>query len=263
MRRSYALILALPLLLNGCGGGSSNSNSSPSLGSISGNWQMSLQKSNSTLQPKTQSGFLVQNGGNVAGSVLFTDIPCSGIGGVTGTVSGTDVSLVVDPVGVEVNLSGTVGSGQTAMSGNYTILSTGCSGTETAPQTGTWTASLVSPFSGNIQGTFASTPHSTTYAITGSVKQGSNTGVSTAPLTGTMNATGYCFAAANITGSIGGTAVVIDLADTDGVEVGQIIGTSSLDGTSFTGTYQILGLGSTVPPPCGDGDSGAVTFSLS
>src|ERR1700679_526355 len=153
MRRSYALILALPLLLNGCGGGSSNSNSSSASGSISGNWQMSLQKSNSTLQPKTQSGFLVQNGGNVAGSVLFTDIPCSGIGGVTGTVSGTDVSLVVDPVGVEVNLSGTVGSGQTAMSGNYTILSTGCSGTETAPQTGTWTASLVSPFSGNIQGT--------------------------------------------------------------------------------------------------------------
>ncbi|HTC49484.1 MAG TPA: hypothetical protein VK722_19340 [Candidatus Aquilonibacter sp.] len=263
MRRSYALILALPLLLNGCGSGSSNSNSSSSSGSISGNWQMSLQKSNSTLQPKTQSGFLVQNGENVGGSVLFTDIPCSGIGNVTGTVSGTDVSLVVDPVGIEVNLSGTVGSGQTSMSGNYTILSTGCSGTETAPQTGAWTANLVSPFSGNIQGTFVSTPHSATYAITGSVKQGSNTGVSTAPLTGTMSATGYCFATANITGSIGGTAVVIDLADTDGVEVGQIIGTSSLDGTSFAGTYQILGLGSTVPPPCGDGDSGTVTFSLS
>lgn len=259
MQRKILLLLALPLLMTACGGSSKSVSSS---GAISGNWEMSLQKSDSTLAPKTQSGFLLQNGNIVTGGVIFTDIPCSGVGSVAGTINGTAISLVVDPTGTSVNLSGIIGAGQTSMSGDYTILSTGCGGSQTAPQQGTWTANLVAPLSGNIQGSFSSNVHSTTYTMTGQVTQGANTGVSSAPLTGTLTATGYCFTTANIVGSISGTAVVFNLVDPDGTQIGQVAGTTTLDGTSMTGTYQVLGLGTGAAPGCVDGDSGTVTLTL-
>jgi hypothetical protein len=254
------LLLAVPLLLSACGDSSKKDPTSP--GALSGNWQMSLQKANSTLAPKTQSGFLSQSGETISGSLMFTDIPCSGIGSVNGTVTGSNISFEVLPTGVTVNLTGTVGSGQSSMSGNYTILSTGCSGSQSAPQTGTWTANLVTPLKGNIQGTLSSKTHNTSYALTGSISQGANNGTSNAPLTGTISATGYCFTSVNIAGAISGTSVAINLVDADGVEVGQVNGASSLDGTTVTGTYQVLGLGKGAAAGCVDGDSGTMTLTL-
>ena len=215
--------------------------------------------------PKTQSGFLIQNGGTVTGSVIFTDQPCSGVGGVTGTVSGTAISLLVSPTGVNVNLSGTIGSGQNSMSGNYTTLSTGCSATDVAPGTGIWTANRVKPLSGNIQGTLTSKDESLSpVTVTGKVSQGPNTGISAVPLTGSLSATDYCFSTADISGVISGTSVLMNLVSSDGTQIGQVSGTTSLDGTFITGTYQVMGQGKGAEPnpPCVEGDHGTVTLNL-
>jgi hypothetical protein len=215
--------------------------------------------------PKTQSGFLIQNGGTVTGSVIFTDQPCSGVGSVTGTVSGAAISLLVNPTGVNVNLSGTIASSQNSMSGNYTTLSTGCSATNVAPGTGVWTANRVKPLSGNIQGTFTSKDESLSpVTVTGKVSQGPNTGISTVPLTGNLSATDYCFSTANISGVISGTSVLMNLVSSDGTQIGQVSGTTSLDGTFITGTYQVMGQGKGAEPnpPCVEGDHGTVTLTL-
>jgi hypothetical protein len=86
--------------------------------------------------------------------------------------------------------------------------------------------------------------------------------VSSATLSGTLSPTGYCFATSTIVGSISGTSVVMNLVNSDGAQLGQIIGTSSLDGTTMTGTYQVMGQGKGAAPGCVDGDSGTVTLAL-
>ena len=260
MQLRIALLIALLLFFTGCG--SSDNKSSSSSVSASGNWQMSLQKSDSSLTPKTQSGFLVQTNDAIVGSVIFIDTPCSGVGNVNGTVSGSAVTLNVASTGLSIILTGTIAPGQTSMSGNYTILSTGCTGSQSGPQLGAFTANMVSPLSGNITGTFLSNTGATSYAVTGQVKQGANTGDSTTPLTGSLSFTGFCYATANIVGSISGTSVVMNLVNANGAQIGQINGTSSLDGTLLSGKYQYLEQGSGAPKGCGSGGSGTFTFSL-
>ena len=156
-----------------------------------------------------------------------------------------------------------VGSDQASMTGTYVILASGCQATGVNTQeTGTWTANLVKPVSGNIQGTFTSTRLGTALPVTGQISQGQNTGVSYAPLTGNLSINGYCFTSANIAGVVSGTAVVINLVNSSGVEIGQVTGTSTLDGTSVTGTYHIIPQGPGGTPPCVDGDGGTVTLTL-
>jgi hypothetical protein len=261
MPRRITFFLILPLLLSSCG--DSSKSTDPSSGLLSGNWEMSLQKDSSTLAPKTQSGFLTQSGDAITGSLLLTDTPCTGIGSVSGTLSGSNVTLNLAPTGLTVSLTGTVGAGQTSMSGTYTILAAGCSGSETAPQSGTWTANLVTALSGTVQGTLTSTSSGSSAPISGTISQGSNTGSSTAALSGTLTATNYCFASINIAGTISGTGVALNLVDTDGVEVGLVNATTSLDGTTVTGTYQVLAQGAGSPPGCGDGDNGTLTLTVS
>ena len=223
---------------------------------------MSLQKSDSSLTPKTQSGFLVQTNDAIVGSMIFIDSPCSGVGNASGSVNGSAVTLNLASTGLSVILTGTIAPGQTSMSGNYTILSTGCSGPQSAPQMGAFTANMVSPLSGNITGTFVANNVGTTYAVTGQVTQGANTGDSTTPLTGSLSFTGFCYTTANIVGSISGTSVVMNLVNANGGQIGQVTGTSSLDGTLLSGKYQYLGLGTGAPKGCGSGGSGTFAFSL-
>jgi hypothetical protein len=262
MQHKIAFLLILTSFLTACGS-SNSSNSDPSSGSIAGNWQMSLQPSNSKLSPRAQSGFLAQNGNNLTGSLLLTDVPCTGIGSVTGTMSGSNVSLTISPTGLLLNLTGTVGSGQTSMSGDYNILSTGCSSTNTAPQDGTWTANLIPPFNGNFTGQFSPSTGASPYSISGQLTQGSSTGQSTAPITGTLTITGFsCLASANLTGSVSGTSVVLNLVDSEGSQLGEMYATSSLDASSMSGTYKYVGQGSTGIPGCKSGSGGTFTLSL-
>jgi hypothetical protein len=78
-------------------------------------------------------------------------------------------------------------------------------------------------------------------------------------LTGNLSATGYCFATANITGVVSGTTEVISLVNPAGVQIGQMNLTSSTDGTTLTGSYNLL---PQPEPPCGDGTSGTVTLTV-
>jgi hypothetical protein len=261
MRCRLIVLVALLFVLISCSSTSSKTDPAAANGVLTGNWQMSLQPSNSKLKPNPQSGFLLQTADAVTGSVNVTDAPCSGIADVNGTVTGTAVSLSMNPSGIEISLTGTLGSGNTSMSGDFTILSTGCSGTETAPQTGTWTADMVSPVTGNIAGTFTSNHTGLAYSVSGQTTQGPNTGVSNAALSGNLSVTGYCFASATINGVVSGTSVVMNMIAADGSQIGQVNATTSLDGTTLTGTYNILSLGKE-NPPCGDGDSGKVSFTL-
>lgn len=254
-----SLVLALPILASGCGSGSTPPTSSS--GSLAGNWQMTMSPSDGNPEVKTESGFLLQNGDVVTGSVAVVDDPCSGIGSVTGTVTGTAVTLLVSPVGIQIDLNGSLGSDPTSMQGTYTIDTTGCASRQTAPQSGTWTANLVTPLNGSFSGTFTSTRFATTYTVSGQVSQGGNTGASNAPLSGNLSApAGYCFTSVNITGVVSGTGVVMNLVDSTGAQVGQVTGASSLDGTSVTGKYSLI------PQSTGDtcvaGDLGDVTFTL-
>jgi hypothetical protein len=251
--------------MTGCGGSSSKPAAS---GALSGNWQMTLLKTDTTTIYKTQTGSLIQTGDDITGSVISINDPCSGVGSVTGSVSGDSVALSISPVGTSVTLSGTIANPPKSMSGTYTILSLGCAGSQTAPQVGNFTANLVSPVSGNITGTFAGKNSGPTYAVTGTVTQGANTGQSSTPLTGSLtfaasgSGPGFCYASANIVGSISGTSVVMNLVQTDGSQIGQIFGTATLDGTLVAGTYDYLGLGKGAGSNCVDGSSGAVNFSI-
>ena len=254
------LVLVSLLLATACGSSSKPSSSSDS---ISGNWQMSLTPSGTSFAP-TQSGFLLESNGTVTGAMNFAiSTACVGVGNVTGTVNGSDVSLLLSPSGLTVELTGTIPS-TGFMTGNYTILSSGCSGEYSAPQTGTWTASQVTPLSGTIQGTFTST-FGPVYSMSGQLAQGSNTGVSSAGLSGNLATTGYCFfSSATLTGTISGTSVVLNIVGSDGTQLGEVVGTASLDGTLVTGTYKMLGFGVGLgyTPPCVNGDSGTVTLAL-
>jgi|SRR5277367_1528045 len=259
MQRRIGLWLAVPLLMAGCGGSSSTKTSSSSL---SGNWLISMTKTDHPTIIHTQSGFLLQNGDNITGNVVFNDAPCSGVASVNGTVSGSSVSLAVNPVGTAITLTGAVSSSQPPMSGNYTILSTGCSGSQSAPEEGAWTASQVSPLSGTISGTLMSSS-GTTYQVTGKVSQGPNTGASEAPLSGTLTVTDYCFTTANILGTISGTSITMNLVNPDGTEIGQLNGTTSLDGSTVNpATYHIVPQGVGGTAPCVDGANGTAMLAI-
>jgi hypothetical protein len=254
-----ALLSASSWLAMSCGNDPINP-SAPAPGPLSGNWQMSLQPSNPDLFTKNQSGFLVEDGTNLTGSMLFTDLQCTGTGNAAGTINGADVSLTVTPTGLEVNLTGTIASNPLSMSGTYTILATGCTGNAASPQSGTWTANPVTPLKGTYQGTLSSNKAGTTFSLTTQLTQGANGASSSAPLTGTVSATGYCFPTANVTGAVSGTSVVMNLVNSSGAQIGQINGTSSLNGTSMTGSFLISSLGKE-SPPCQSGDAGTFTVS--
>jgi len=264
-----ASLPALLMVLSACGGGSTAStSSSSSTPAISGNWQMSLQKS-STAKPETLSGFLVGTANSISGSAVYAGTSCAGIGTVTGTVGGSNVTLTVNPTGLNINLTGTLGSDRASMSGTYILLATGCG----KPETGTFTGNLVQPLNGNLSGTLSSGSGSV-YPVTGQVSQSQSTG-SSAPLAGTLTAGSSgstCFPSgttANISGLISGESVVVDIVDTTGDELGQVSGEwPSLDPTatppitkpSLTGTYKIVSQGPK-GTPCAKGDSGTVCLS--
>lgn len=266
MHRRIGFLLSLSLLMSACGNSKSDPTSSSS--SVSGNWQISLTETGGTKVSGTQSGSLLQNNDAVTGSLIFTDSPCSGVGSVQGSVSGTAVSLTVNTTGAEINLTGAMGSssctaGQTCMSGAYTTLSTGCIAGKSIPSAGTWIATLVPPLSGNVTGSF-SKKGVTTATVTGTVTQGSNSGTSTTPLSGSLTFTGgFCYSSANIVGSISGTSVVMNLVDSNGVQIGEVVGTtSSTNGTSLDGTYDYVGLGSGAAKACRDGNSGTANLQI-
>jgi len=214
---------------------------------ISGNWQLTLTRHNST-QQWIFSGFLVQSGSNVTGSFVLNS-GCQGVGPVSGTLSGQNLQFTVGTFGQDFSLTATLpsgGSSQTSMSGQFSTLQGGCVGFESS---GTWTAVRIPPLSGPFQGSFVALgQNAMTVNVNGSLAQGPNVGASNASLTGTLNATGspsFCsyIGNATVTGLITGTSVTLNIYGPDGSLIGQVPGppnppaTVTVDGSSLTGTF--------------------------
>ena len=248
----FPMVVLLSGLL-ACGGGTSTPPATA--GAVSGNWQFILQKT-PTAQPRIQSGFLLQSGRSVSGSLLLNG-SCATVGPVMGTITGGSISLVVSNTGQTVQLDGTVASGATAMSGTYTILAQGCGSSEN----GTWSATLIRPLNGSFHGTFTSSHQGgSVFSASGSIAQEINTGANVATLTGTITSTGSpCLSTANISGAISGTNVVLTFIAGNGTQIGQVIAQSTPDASSLTGNYLF---GSQRAGACFSGDAGRVSINL-
>jgi hypothetical protein len=264
MRSLRASSLLLVIVLTACGGTGSSKTKQPT---ISGNWQFALQ-STTYSETETASGFLVQSPkGVVSGGVLLSGqtvsgtTECQGVGSATGQATGSNLSLAVTPAGQTLNFTGTSANSSTTMSGNYSILASGCGQTEV----GTWTAQQVSPLTGSFQATFTSTfTVGLVFQFSGTVTQSANTGGSTATLLGTMTSSNSpCFSSATIQGVISGTSLVFNLFTADGIALGKYTGTVTTDGTSIAGPYRFSNPSDpNILAGCGGGDGGTAAFTV-
>lgn len=244
------------LLLTSCGG--SNSDVPPKAANLAGNWQMTLQRQDTT-SAKTESGFLVQSGDALTGEFLLNgDTNCAGVGSAVGQISGSNVAISVSQIGQTVNLTGAFGTTPSSISGNYSILAAPCG----SNQVGAWTATQVQPFSGNLQGTFTSTFSSgLVFSFSGTVTQGANSGTTSAALTGKMTSTNApCFTSANLQGSISGTSVVLNIVSAEGTALGQIHGTTAANVSTTNAIYDFTN--SQQPPLNGCQDFGTAVLTV-
>lgn len=233
---SVLFLIAVALACGG--GGTSGGASSP----LTGNWELSLQEHGVAEPPLFYTGFLIQNGSSVTGSVILGG-GCDGVGPVTGTVDGQNLTLNINEFGQDLSLIGSLPAASAPMEGQFSTLAGAC--TTPYASTGTWSAVLVSPLNGNFTGTLTSTPASgiAPVNVNGTITQGPNTGSSTATLSGTITATNptssFCgyLTTAVITGVISGEGATLDLFGPDGSLISQISATVTPDGTSLSGNY--------------------------
>jgi hypothetical protein len=254
-------------------GGSKGAGTSSTSSAISGNWQITLTRHNSTEQ-WTFSGFLMQSGSTVNGSFVL-GVGCQGVGPVTGTIDGQNLQLTVGSFGQDFNLSATLPSGSstaTTMSGQFSTLPGAC---VDFTSSGTWTAIRIPPLSGSFQGSFiAGGAGGITINVIGTLTQGPNIGASNATLSGTMAATGapaFCsyIGQTTVTGVISGTSATLNFYGPDGTLIGQAPSpggafpplTVSPDGNSITGSFNFNGISSSCSGFSGGGQSGmTLTF---
>ena len=134
-----------------------------------------------------QGGFLLQQNGAVTGGAVYSVslpellIPCnSGSAPITGTISGQNVTLTAVAGTENFTLTGTLSSDGSTMTGTYTSTAgtagdgTPCGTAQTGLQ---WSAMLVPPITGPIQGNFHSTGGSAglgnqDFPVSGSLVQG-------------------------------------------------------------------------------------------
>lgn len=234
MKISVTASLALFLLISvGCGGGSSPVQTS---GPLSGNWQVNLIQNYPSPQALlSASGFLNQSSNSLTGSVQGPTIvaangntTCGGVGPITGTISGQNVSFSLSPGGTVFNFTGTISSDSTSMSGSYQAETGACFA---YPSTGNWTASLIPAMNGNFTGTITNSTYmqtlnpdsASTINVTGSFMQTPNVGANSASLAGTITAQNYpCFSSASVTGTISGNNVVLSVFSYNGDLIGAI-----------------------------------------
>jgi hypothetical protein len=238
------LLLASMILLSSCG---NNHSSATQSGTLSGNWQFSMVNTpDLTLSSGLQGGFLLQNGGAVTGAAVYSNTlfnsslgPCnSGSAPISGTVSGQNFVTFTAVAGTQTStFTGTLSSSGSAMTGTYTATAgTAVGGTpcgngtaETGPLT--WSANLVPPLTGSINGNFHSAGNSSSglsnqdFPVTGFLMQGQNIGASNATVTGSLSFSNYpCIPGdvVSVNGQISGNTVVLQLIATNGSNAGQI-----------------------------------------
>jgi hypothetical protein len=294
-----AWFVYLVLALASCGGGSTSSSSSiigpnANQGPLAGNWQIILTQEVPAQNPILQlpvSGFVLYSNDSVTGSVALpgngTTASCAGVGTVTGTLAGQNVSISVDESGSTLNLIGNASSDSMSMAGSYQSLAGGCTKT---PTSGTWAAFQILPLSGSFMGTLTNSAYMRALTgqqtpppiqVSGTITQSPNVGASNATLTGTIVAVGYpCFATVSVSGTISGQNIYLSVFGFDGSLIGNLGKAGSSPGSAgnpatvlagstglvLTGNMN-LGAGTVGPcPQLGPGgtesDAPAVTFNF-
>src|SRR5271169_2274173 len=274
-----SLLLALlggTIVLSACGSGSSGSGLQIPL-TLSGNWQFTMAPpSDGSFLGGLQGGFLLQNNGSVTGGTTYAIslpnllIPCNtGSAAITGTISGQNVQTLTAVAGTQTfMLTGTLSLDGSTMAGTYA--STAGTAADGAPcgtaQTGLqWSAVLVPPLTGSIQGSFHSAGGAAglgeqDFLVSGALTQAVNTGASNAAVTGNLNfvntvtnVSDYpCFGLASLYGQISGNSVTLQMVGADGSEWGLIgepigsLGSTGVNPVTFNfvqGGYILQGAG--------------------
>lgn len=257
-----AWVASVTLILAGCGGGSASGAADPAAqgGALSGNWQLVLKEGVPKNPPQLSvSGFLLQSQNSFQGSV---ELPgdgasgqqnCAGVGTVSGTLNGQQVTFSINEGGSTLTFSGVMAS-DGSMSGDYEGPGGSCLAKAT---TGTWSAVQVPPLNGSFSGmitnssymalaTGLSTDQIPPIPVTATFTQSSNIGASNATISGMLNASNYpCFSSAYVTGTISGSNVVLSVFGFDGTLIGTL-GTSVVPAT-VTGTSGNLSLTTVTP----------------
>ncbi len=267
-------IVAATLMLSACGGGSSAT--SVNNVTLAGNWQFTLAPApDGSFYGGPQGGFLLQNSTSATGSATYAvflpglPYPCnSGSAAITGAINGQSVTLTA-VAGTQIfTLTGQLTFDGTTMVGTYS--STAGSAADGSPcgtvQDGLqWTANLVPPITGPVQGSFKSTGgaaglNEQDFLVTGALSQAANSGAAYATVTGNLsfinastNLSDYpCFASAIVSGQISGNVVNLQILGSDGSiwgDIGELPGSNGVTGinpvtfTSVQGTYVLNGAG--------------------
>lgn len=255
------LSLAGTVLLSACG--NTHSSATQQSGTLSGNWQFSMVNTpDLTVSSGLRGGFLLQNSGSVTGAVVYSNTllnsslgPCnSGAAAITGTISGQNAVTLSAVAGTETYaLTGTLSNSGTTITGTYTATPGAAAGgtpcgegtAQTGPQT--WSANLVPPLSGSIEGSFHSASSFSSglsnqdFPVTGFLTQGQNIGASNATVTGSLSFSNYpCIPSGSVSvnGQISGNTVVLQLIATNGSNVGQI-GTPASEASTTNGPQSV------------------------
>jgi hypothetical protein len=267
--------LLLPLLLGtlilaACGGSSSGGGQIQL--SLSGNWQFTMAPpSDGSFLGGLQGGFLLQNGTSVTGAAAYAVslpgllIPCNIgtatiTGSITAAISNQNQWTITAVAGTQTfTLQGIQSFDGTTIAGTYnsTPGTAGDGGPCGTAQTGLqWSAILVPPITGNLQGSFHSTGGSAgltnqDFLLSGSLTQAQNTGASSAAVSGTLNFSqpgtnnsDYpCFDTASVYGQISGNSVTLQIVGPDESILGQIgepagsNGVTGLNPVTFDSTH--------------------------
>jgi hypothetical protein len=259
-------LLSATLMLSSCG--SSSSGSSQNSGMIAGNWQYTMAPPpDGSFLGGLQGGFLLQTNGSVTGSSTYAvslpllPYPCnSGAAAITGTVSGQNVALTAVAGSQTFTLGGTLSFDGSTMVGTYkSTAGTASDGTPCgSAQTGLqWSALLVPPITGTIQGSFHSSGgiaglDEQVFLVSGGLLQAANTGASNASVTGnltflnpTTNLSDYpCFTSASVSGQISGNILNLQILAADGStwgEIGELPGSNGVTGVNAVAVALVAG----------------------
>jgi len=234
--------ISLVLLAVGCGGGGSSSQSAAVL-NLAGTWQAST---NSKLGFNTfLAGTLTQTGTQISGTLTIGDSPCATSGTLSGSVSGSTVTLSLMEGSQSVSLTGTVTPDGNSITGTYQAQSGGCTNGDSGTFTATRVTSTVLNLAGNWEASTDSVLGFSTF-LSGTFTQTGN------QISGTMSISGSpCAVSGILSGTVTGTSVTLTLIE--GLQSVSLIGTAAPDGNSITGTYQAPAGG------CLNGDSGTFT----
>ena len=237
-----ALVLCLIALtmvaLEGCGNGRPRFPFA-NAGTLSGNWQIALTPHTSTTS-QMFTGFMIQSGSTVNGSLIL-GFGCQGVGPVSGSVNGPNLTLTINEFGQDISLTG-ASDGNGNLTGSYSALAGGCNSNSS---TGSFNAIQITPISGSFHGTFSGQTNGP-QTVSGTLTQGTNVGGSTATLTGSLNATssGLCpyLTNASLRGVISGTSINLNIYGPSGTLIGQIPSTVApatiaADASAMSGGY--------------------------